>query len=490
MIDGLGLVFEQQGNTGAAAYNQPVLQPGNTSADKIAGALQAQVMNEREQKKLDEKVTAQKKAAAAEAMKPKSQRSWVDDTPWFGDNLNKMKDDFAGLINRGIAPDDYNNAEARAYQDKIDDYNNKIAISQQHETEYPRLLEQIKVNPLIDATKSLAKLETWRALPKEDRFKTQLADQIVMKEKPYDQWSALEGFDISKFTDTRQYNKADGSASQRTVLDEADLRAEMKTIANNPLYDEDFKIGVDKGKWKDRQDYENQLFAKAKLQFSLDRSTTEAPLPAPTEEQELYNGDLTRLRQIYGLGLSPANVHSAAGSDQTNEMMLDNTVDVGTLNATIPRAAAIDADTGKQIVDETTGKPSTGVINIVSGKMSTPIVLKGTNKVMSFKKGKDAQGNPVYSVNVYDRKLKKNVPLEAASQKELEKQLIKADYAEYTPMILGEYYKEDGVTAGTAWVPVSAAATTTESKDLSMYKAAKILLTRIAAEENYHAHEN
>lgn len=488
MEDGLGLVYEQQGNTGAAAYNQPSLQMGNTPMDRIAAASQAQVMAEREQKKLDEKLSAQKKAAAAEAMKPKSQRAWIDDTPWFGEQMNILKDDYTDLLNRGIAPDDYGNPESRAYQDKLDDYTNKVAVSQQHEAEYPRLLEQIKVNPLIDATKSQANLEAWRALPKEQRFKTQLADQIVMKEKPYDQWSALEGFDISKFVDTRQYNKADGSASQRTLLDEADLRAEMKTIANNPLYDEDFKKGVDKGKWKDRQDYENQLFAKAKLQFSLDRSTTEAPLAAPTEEQELYNGDLTRLRQIYGLGVSPANVHSAAGSDQTNEMMLDNTVDVGTLNATIPRAAAIDAATGKQIMGAD-GKPSTGVINIVSGKMSTPIVQVGTNKVISFYKSKSSTGQDMWSWKNYDPKTKKTTIFSANSQKELEKKIIKANYAEYTPMILGEYL-DDEDKVGTAWVPVSAAAATTESKDLSMYKAAKILLTRIAAEENYNAHEN
>jgi hypothetical protein len=473
MEDGLGLVFEQQGNTGAAAYNQPMLQVGNTSADRIAGVLQGQVMAEREQKKLDDKAAAKKKEAAAEAMRPKSQRGWINDTPYFGDKLNKLKDDFTGLMNRGISPDDYGNAEARAYQDALDNYNNEIAVSQQNEASYPKVLEEVELNPeKYDVEKSKANLEAWRTTPQADRFNKPITSALVLKEKPFDAWAPVETLKIADYTGEYGTKNADGSGGSGTYLNKANLKKDVEAAAINPLNDEHFKKGVDKGLWKDRKDYAKQLYEKAKLKYTASSQTVAAALATPTESDYLQSGNIEDLKKVYQLGTAPANIHSAAGSGQTHPMTLSNTINVGAINAVVPKAAAVNAKDGKPLEGE-------GAINIISGNMSTPMVLKGTNKLIAFPKNKDG----VYTYKIYDKATKTMKPFTGATQKDVEKQLVAAGYGEYKPMVLATYKNSLG-SEQTAWVPAEALPATTETKGLQGFAAARVLLNRIASEEN------
>ena len=166
MEDGLGLVFEQQGNTGAAAYNKPTLTMGNTPMDKLADAALEQKLFERDKKAEEEKLAAKQQKAAEDALAPKDLNGWVNDTEEFGIIGNEMKEAFTGLMDAGVSPTNYKDPKAKEYQALQNKNNMILATSKQQEKDYFGVLDKIYADPKkYDVPASRAKAEEIKKFP-------------------------------------------------------------------------------------------------------------------------------------------------------------------------------------------------------------------------------------------------------------------------------------------------------------------------------------
>ncbi len=468
MQDGLGLVFEQQGDTGAAAYNKPTLQMGNTPMDKIAEAAREQTLFERNQKAIADSAAAKKQQAAEAALAPKDLSGWVNDTEELGAIGNEMKEAYTGLIDAGVSPTNYKDPKAKEYQAILNKSNMILATSKQQEKDYLDVMDMISADPeKYDVPATMAKANEIKKIPLRQRLDRSFKEALVLKEKPLDILEPLADIKIASYSDPSSYEDPSSSSSSNK-LKAAELRAAIEANVDNPVRAEKVNKVLASGQFKDKKEYVDYLYKLKADEFKKDAKYQKKEPKVGYERTYLTSANTEDLKKKFNVGTMKANIKSGIGSGITTPMAISNSINLGGINITVPNADAIDAETGAPL-------EGTGAIELKSGQIATPLV--GNNgAIMAIPK------TGIYKLKVTPT----GEELEyKGTQKQIEAQLIRDGYGRYKTMLLGTY--KDGDDTKTAWVPSSAIRTTTENKTLEGAEAAILALDRIAAEDTRKA---
>lgn len=474
MQDGLGLVYEKQGNTGAAAYNQPSLQYGQTPLDAVAQNIEQQNLIKQQQEFQLAKQREKEKAAVLGKLGDINLSKFTlgNQQEFMGDILNHKNQIAADMSKGEDVTDPTSPAYARTYERQLALQNKKMELDKQGAIiEDAMKILQTKPDD-FDVEKSAAAIEAYAEAPNAtERMKIDPSTLLVRKEVPFDTYTPLKDFDINPFVVEQGYETEEMKRTGN-YLDVPKLKAKIKSMVDNPVNEEHYQKGLAKGLWGNKSEYEKALFEQAKLDYKKKSFYEKKAINKPTDRDFLMTAGVDELRKRFGLGETTADIKSGIGSNTTQRIKIGNSINIGDIKATVPLASAIDASTGLPM----SGDGSEGAIDIKSGKMSTPLVFNYNGAIAA-----------IPSTGTYE--LKDNETGEKkiykGTQKQIEAQLIRDGYAKYKPMLLANY--KEGDIAKTAWIPASELPTTNESKTLQGADAVRLLLERIAEDENAKA---
>lgn len=471
-MDGLGLVYEKQGNTGAAAYNQPSLQYGQTPLDAVAQNIEQQNLIKQQQEFQLAKQREKEKAAVLGKLGDINLSKFTlgNQQEFMGDILNHKNQIAADMSKGEDVTDPTSPAYARTYERQLALQNKKMELDKQGAIiEDAMKILQTKPDD-FDVEKSAAAIKAYAEAPNAtERMKIDPSTLLVRKAKPFDTYAPLKDFKIDTFVGSFG-NETPTGGSSGTTLNKANLKKEMEAIAENPVNDEHYQEGVQKGLWNSKREYADALYNKAILSYSPKFQKSVKAINGPTDRDFLMTAGVDELRKRFGLGDTTAEVFSGSGANAPQKIKISNAINIGDIKATVPYASAIDATTGNTIEGQ-------GAIEVKSGQMSTPLVFNATDKIVAIPN--------TGSYSFKDTKTGETKEYKG-TQKQIEAQLIRNGYAKYKPMLLATY-KDDVDQTRTAWVPASALPTTNESKTLQGADAARLLLERIAEDENAKA---
>lgn len=426
MQDGLGLVYEKQGNTGAAAYGNPI--PLNPNP---LGQVTQNLNNEYNIRLHDKLIRdRQKERDLADLYNQKfdinawHQRNQME----LGADAMAVKQRLAQLKSSQVDPRDYNNPKSKEYQDLTFGLQNKANTVKRLESDYISLRDKIiqdanTQNPQFDTEKSLKALDNWMMLPTiNDSAKIDPGTLLVQKPKQFSTYQPLSNFKIAPYVGSFGKDTPTGGASG-TTLNKKNLRSDIEALANDPINQEHFDWGVKQGLWKDRKEYADVLYDKADNLYTADYKTT---IKAPKDDG--------------GSGLSEDQVNEIVNTPPTVMKIADLDIDgktrqrdgstvytsasvlypqsVGNLNLSIPSAAAFNIDTGKKGTNATVYKLTDGTLGVA----------------LKYKDGRGFIGdiNPGENETVYQFKDKSGNKIQLTKD-----EAIKQGYIEYVPVIIG-----------------------------------------------------
>ncbi len=448
-LDGLGLVYEKQGNTGAAAYNQP---SGKDPFAVVNNTLAHEYLIKQQEKSYEDKLKAKQKTEAEEALKPKDLSGWeIQDTRELGEVGNKLKDTFIQLKVGGVDPTDYSHPDSRKYQELLSGANQLADASKFQKKEYYDVVTQLEndMGKTYDKDATMKAINANASLPISERkpFKS----LIVAKEVPYDALAPLKDFTIAPYVGKFGNDTPEGGTSGST-LNKANLKADIQAKVDNPLNEEHYQKGVEKGLWNSKKEYSDYLYKNAANKYTPDfTKTVKAPKAATIVDIDNGNSEelITSLgtgKQVMTVPVFDVNNKSMKGTAQST---IGNVVQLDNINSTVNWATAINPKTGERKTDP-------GTFNLVSGAMALPLVRKGSDRIISTDGGtftyKDSNGK------------EKTITGDKAT---IDKELVRLGIAEYKPMIFGKAQTKVGTTIKEEdiWIPADAAALGTNDKN-------------------------
>lgn len=451
-LDGLGLVFEQTGNTGAAAYNQPALQIGNNPLDRVAAGMEQQNNLLQQNKLIQDRQNEKLNQQALEV----GGSGWeIDNDRQLGQYLGAMKNEFTNLLAKGVKPTDYNNPESRKFFELKQGWENlknqSLAQKKQFDDVYKTILGDMNSpNPQFEHEQSFAKMKEWQELPIEERLKTPIETLLVKKEAPFDMYAPLADIDISKHVVDDDYEDSN-IAIDRDKLNKVNLKADVYATAKNPKYNTNFEKGVEDGLWKTRDEYAEVQYQKKLLEYTQKKGITRKP---PKDD-----GDFT-INNISGSGADALMGKVGYGKQSINVATDDGkfvpidykyTTQLGNVDVVAGTQSMIDAKTGKPI-------GGTGTMALKSGTIVLAPVYKGTSRPYPLTKGMN------------------------------EAELIANGTIEFKPLVSGKAEQEgdDGKEQIDVWVPAEAILQSTgdSNKALSKGQASYYIYQKKADELN------
>jgi len=488
-MDGLGLVYEKQGNTGAAAYNQPSLQYGQTPLDAVAQNIEQQNLIKQQQEFQLAKQREKEKAAVLGKLGDINLSKFTlgNQQEFMGDILNHKNQIAADMSKGEDVTDPTSPAYARTYERQLALQNKKMELDKQGAIiEDAMKILQTKPDD-FDVEKSAAAIKAYAEAPNAtERMKIDPSTLLVRKEVPFDTYTPLKDFDINPFVVEQGYETEEMKRTGN-YLDVPKLKAKIKSMVDNPVNEEHYQKGLAKGLWGNKSEYEKALFEQAKLDYTK-KSFYERKAPKEKTFIEINNGNTKDMLSSLGAGTQSANVPinntsmmvdvldengkpTGEKKKATTDIDIPNTVNLGNFNQTIPMGSAISTTTGKRL-------SGTGAMNITSGVIGTPLIYK-------------SDGRPVpLGVGVVKYQ-KDGVWKEAKGTKEeITKQLVADGVAEHKPMVLAIATTTDPNDASkninqSVWVDADAVIPSTgESKTLTRAQAAGEILKKAAKELN------
>jgi hypothetical protein len=460
MEDGSALVYEKQGNTGAAAYNQPALRIGATPMDLAAERMrQENVRKEEENLAIAQQKEKEKVAAFKPLMELRLSKFPQANKQELGAKLVAIKNRAAELAQSGVMPNDYTNPKSQEYNQLFTGFTNQlIAADKQGETidAIQKALLGDFNNPedkqVFDRDKSIANLQAYINAPNiESRDAIDPNTLLVRKPKEFDTYEPLKDFNISNYVGSFGNPNASGS-----TLNKAGLKKDMEAVANNPANEEHFKAGVKKGVWNSKAEYAKTLYDKALNQYAADYTLKE-PSGSGTTINNLNRGNSGDMLSKMGAGTQKMAIplYDINGKKVSNtQVNLNDVVQLDDIKSVVNWASAINPETGKSFEN------NKGTFELVSGAMALPLVRKGSNRILPTDQG---------SYTFTDVKGKQHTI--TGDQKSIEKQLIDWGIGEYKPMIFGKT-KGDKEELGTdVWLPADAATLGTNDKNKALTKA-------------------
>lgn len=428
-MDGLGLVYEKQGNTGAAAYNNPVYQIGNNPLDQVAAQIGQEVQQVKKTQALDK---AAKDKANQDALNFDISGWDFDNKAYFTQATSALKQKGAQLLNDGHDINDYSDPKVMEWRKQQKVMTDAAKASTNQGAIYDKLIAGVNGNrDKYDYDKSVAGLNQYMQMSPVERLNVNPADFLVEKEKPFDAYAPVADVDISKYIDKNTFGNPNVTTSSST-LNKTNLKKTITDIANNPLNEEHYQIGLEKNLWKDKQDYARQQYEHKAAQAAKDYSRV---VHAPkTDSKTDSNGDGI-IDQTAGGQLG---VQYPLTYDYKTKSMVptlgQNVVQLGPINAVVSGNDAWTVDGNKRL-----GKAA----NIISGTLSTPFVLTNGNVAAIPFDPNDP--NKQLSYSVYNKTTGKVEPYDGTYE-EIVSKLINAKLGEFRPMVYGQYKSSEGGT--------------------------------------------
>jgi hypothetical protein len=472
MLDGLGLVFEKQGGTGAAAFNEPITQVGRNPLDIIASQIaQTNQLKQRQQADTD----SQKAKDNLKALNFDFKGWDNDNKAYFTQATKDLLAEGSKLQIAGKHLGDYSDPDVAAWNNKkIDNMRDAEASVNQGKA----IEEKIKLaatNPDdYDYEKTSVGLQEYAKLTPAERLGVDINDYVVRKEKPYDVLSPIADVDVDKFAGDDNFEN-ENMSSKKKKLDKTKLRNEINTIANNPLNSEHYQKGLDQGLWKDKKEYEDFLYEKVENRYVQDKDIKIKPKDDEyTIDKINSNGTADEQVAALGVGTQKPNIFNRNGTYSATTVK--NAVTLGNINATISGATGYYSEGGKLM--DANGK------TLTSGTMSTPLVMKDGKVWRVVPVPDKSTKDKPYRLTYTNRDGKRVTEDFIGTQDEVNQQLIDKGIAEYKPMIEGLVKVDDEEKS--VWIPADAAVqgTTIKDKVLEGAERAYYVLDRWTKEKN------
>jgi len=315
-MDGLGLVFEQQGNTGAGAYNQPSTRIGQNPLDRIAADIGDQVNIERQNQLIQQRQNEKLNQQALEV----GGSGWeVDNDRQLGQYLNAMKTEFVNLQKEGVKPTDYNNPKSRRYWELKQGWenlkNNSLAQKEQFNKTYQMVMQDLNTEkPQFDHEKTFTKMREWQQLPIEERLKTPIDQLLVKKEVPQDLYAAIATDKPDAFSAkiTTESGSPEYSASNtRQSFDEAAFKANKKQWYENTEEGKANFLALKGKAWNTVDEAVNVQLERYKTTLPKDRSSKfEKKAPKDYTINYINGGNANDMMGEIGYGRQEINVHT------------------------------------------------------------------------------------------------------------------------------------------------------------------------------------
>ena len=245
MLDGLGLVYEKQGNTGAAAYTPP----SNTDPFAVVtNDLASQVDFQRKKKERDAIKQEDLNNKIIEAINPEG---WsLDNRQYFYKSGNDLKLEGALLRAKGKNLNDITDPEVMAFMDKSKRVLNEASLSAEQGKTFDVMYNEFTKNPdKYDKARTAQNVEKWRSLPMEERFKT---DPRSLFEPTFNAYAGATAGDLKDFTIF-----VDTSSKKGTRINGQRINDQIQLMKSDAQAVESFKQGLERGEWKNEKEWED-----------------------------------------------------------------------------------------------------------------------------------------------------------------------------------------------------------------------------------------
>ena len=237
MLDGLGLVYEKRGNTGASAYNQPSnVDPFAAITEDLQGRVET--IREGERKKAD--AIEKQNNLIIDSIDPKG---WdIDNRKYFYQKGLELKQKAAMLGAKGLNLKDPTNPEVMAYMQESDNVMNQALSSTEQGKLFDPIYKEFIAKPdKYDQEKTLANIEKFKAMPMEERINV---DPRTLLSKKFDKFAAVKAVkNLKDFADT--------SARGGTIVRPERINAYLEEQIQSPDVQDSIQLGIEQGAWKD-----------------------------------------------------------------------------------------------------------------------------------------------------------------------------------------------------------------------------------------------
>jgi hypothetical protein len=259
MLDGLGLVYEKQGNTGAAAYTPP----SNTDPFAVVtNDLASQVDFQRKKKERDAIKQDDLNNKIIEAINPEG---WsLDNRQYFYKSGNDLKLEAAILRSKGKNLNDITDPEVMAFMDKSKRVLNEASLSAEQGKLFDVMYNEFSKNPnKYDKERTAQNVEKWKALPMEERFKTDPRSLFAPKYNKFAAADPIKNYD--KFSDI---SPKGGTRINRGKIDQY-----LNEIASDQEVIDSYQQGLERGDWSNPQEWKTSQaqFIESQIQNKADR---------------------------------------------------------------------------------------------------------------------------------------------------------------------------------------------------------------------------
>jgi hypothetical protein len=259
MLDGLGLVYEKQGNTGAAAYTPP----SNTDPFAVVtNDLASQVDFQRKKKERDAIKQEELNNKIIEAINPEG---WsLDNRQYFYKSGNDLKLEGALLRAKGKNLNDLSDPEVLAFMDKSKRVLNEASLSAEQGKLFDVMYNEFSKNPnKYDKEATALNVEKWKSLPMEERFKTDPRSLFESKFNKFAAANPIKNFD--KF--------ADISSKFGTRINEAKIDQYLDEMASDQDVLQSYEQGLERGVWTNPEEWKTSQkeYIKSRIQNRADR---------------------------------------------------------------------------------------------------------------------------------------------------------------------------------------------------------------------------
>lgn len=435
--DGLGLVFEQQGNTGAAAYNQPTLQMGQTPFDVLA-ARKYQEQRVQEQRDYVAKQQADKERKALDMQLADIDLSKFPQANQqeLAQDITQYKNDLVQYKVKGQDPTDPLQPAWEEAQNKKLALENKILEANKQGALIDEAMKALKAdldnpNPQLDREKSIAAIKAYYSAPNiESRRAIDPNSLLVRKAAPFDTYEAIKGITGETFADQSNYKVGTPEyekAGKTKKFNEVKAKEYLKPwFENTEQGKANYEAGVKAGTWSTIDEAVKVNVERLKPTMKAESDFTSVTKePKSINITDINNGNSDELMASLGTGTQNMTIplYDVNGVKVKDTVVkLNNVVQLDDIKSTISWATAINPATGLPFE----GAKSKGSFDLTSGALALPLVGKGSNRILPTDQGqytyKDKKGK---SHTIY------------GDQASIDKQLVDLDIGEFRPMIIG-----------------------------------------------------
>jgi hypothetical protein len=406
-MDAFGLVYEKQGNTGAAAFNKPTSEVGANPLDVLAQQAFVQNREIAKEKAADNKLKQKTNMAALNI----DLSGWdYDNKAHFIEKANELRQKGAALAMAGKDLSNFADKDVLAWKKDLDIQMKAAEASKNQAAEYKSLREIAVANPdKFDYDKTMEAANKYMLMTPDQRINVDPKSLLVRK---YDAYTPVMDIDVNKFAGSYGYK---GTTSYRdyTKLDEAKLKKEIQTRVENETYDPFYTNNKAKYGWKDKNEYADWLFQYKKNQFVPDSKggviVQDSTPSTGLTMQQLYDSIANTKElpmSVATISVNGYTVKDEKGETKFSNIPLYHPQGVVGLNVTVPGADIISTKTNQKGVPVTKngvkGVDTKENYTIQNGNLGIALVYKsgandgkpvmGSANTLYFK---DSKGNRV-----------------------------------------------------------------------------------------------